>query len=248
MDIMPRPPIPPGALGKIWEKTKKIVKYVWSIILGKDEEDIKNSKSYNPEKSDASDIVELNRLVNECRNSFGYSAKELEKEIKSQCVEMTDGILKVLERFNRNLNVYRVESIRRQLNSILDDIDGSMSEYIRQSISLDNAKCVAVLKLPAGELKGTRIKELKMEVFNEALDNICKTVRKSIDNVLYNIEDSFENKISVAEEQAEKAEKQFEVLSRASEEDRSAKEQVVMNSGFVNSLAEFAESIIVEGV
>ena len=123
MDIMPRPPIPPGGLGKIWEKTKKIVKYVWSIILGKDEEDIKNSKSYNPEKSDASDIVELNRLVNECRNSFGSSAKELEKEIKSQCVEMTDGILKVLERFNRNLNVYRVESIRRQLNSILDDID-----------------------------------------------------------------------------------------------------------------------------
>ncbi len=251
MDIMPKlpiPPIPPEQAPKIWEVVKKLGKRIISAILGRNEEDIKNSKGYDPEKSNADEILELNRLVCECRDSFGASAKEMEKEIKNQCAEMIDDILEVLEGMNKNLNVYRVESIRRQLNNILDDIDGSMTDHIRQSISLDNSKCVSVLKLPAGELKGTRMKELKIEVFNEALDRICKTVRRTVQNVLYNVEDSFDSKIEIAEEQAEKLSRQFDALSQSSQESRSEKEKIIANAGFINSLADLGTQILGEGV
>ena len=55
-------PVPP--IGNILRGIGKIAKYAWSVITGKDkvQEEIANKKSLNPEKSEANEIAELNKL------------------------------------------------------------------------------------------------------------------------------------------------------------------------------------------
>jgi len=241
------PKIPPETTKKILKILKEAGKYLLKTIVDKVEEKISKAKSYDPQKNTADDIDTLNRLVQECRSEFADGARKMEKEIKNNCIEMTDEIISMLEGCNSVINAYRVETIRRKLDGILDNINGSMSDHIERVISLDNSECVAVLRLPAGDLKGQRMQELKMKVFAQAIENVCKTTEQAVNDVIYYIEDSFKEKILFSTEQADKAKKQLEVLSGTVQTSHLEKEQIIAAAGREYALAELALSIM-EGV
>lgn len=192
-------PVPMPDLGKIWDKTKKIVK----IIFGKDEEEVKQQKGFNTEKSSASDIMALNTALNNCRMSFKESFDELESELKKECQRTIDGILEMIDSINSSVKVCNVSSMKRQLSYIVDDINGTAMNHMNRRISLDDAECLAILKLPAGDLKGTRMNELKKKIYSEAIGIVSDKIRKSIMNILDNISDTVEDKVGDIELKAE---------------------------------------------
>lgn len=238
---MPFPiPLPMPDLSKVWEKTKKIVK----IIFGKDEEEIKNQKSHNVEKSSASDIMLLNTALNECRMSFKESFDELESALKKECQRTIDGILEMIDGINSSVKVCNALSMKRQLSYIVDDIDGTAMNHMKKRISLDDAECLAVLKLPAGDLKGSRMRELKKKIYSEAINIVSEKIRKSIMNILDNISDTVEEKAEEIELKADEKKKSFEIISDDSKENISKKEDLKLDSAYFLSIGGLGEDLL----
>lgn len=233
-------PLPMPDLGKIWDKTKKIVK----IIFGKDEEEIKQQKSYNTEKSSASDILVLNTALNECRLSFKESFDELESALKKEYQQTIDGILEMIDSINSSVKVCNISSMKRQLRYIADDIDGTAMNHMKKRISLDDSECLSVLKLPAGDLKGTRMRELKKKIYSEAIGIVSEKIRKSILNVLDNISDTVEERVVEIEIKAEEKKKSFEIISDDSKENILKKEEVKLDSAYFSSIGSLGEDLL----
>lgn len=238
---MPFPiPLPMPDLSKIWDKTKKIVK----IIFGKDEEEIKNQKGIDTEKSSASDIMILNTALNECRMLFKESFDELESELKKECQRTIDGILEMIDGINSSVKVCNVSSMKRQLNYIVDDIDGTAMNHMRKRISLDDSECLSVLKLPAGDLKGTRIQDLKKKIYLEAIDIVSDKIKKAILNILDNISHTVEEKADEIEVKAEEKKKNLEIISDDSMENISKKEETKIDAAYFLSIGNMGKELL----
>lgn len=233
-------PIPMPDLSKVWDKTKKIIK----VLLGKDEEEIKKQKGFDTEKNSASDIMALNTALNECRMAFRESFSELESELKKECQLTIDGILEMIDGINSSVKVCNVSSMKRQLGYIIDDIDGTAMNHMQKRISLDDPECLSVLKLPAGDLKGTRMKELKMKIYSEAIGIVSTKIRKSIMNILDNISDTVENKVVDIELKADEKKKNFEIISDDSKENISKREEVKLDAAFLSGIGSLGEDLL----
>ena len=94
-------PVPP--IGNILRGIGKIAKYAWSVITGKDkvQEEIANKKSLNPEKSEANEIAELNKLLMEYRQNISAAANDMEREMIIECSMMLQEIMDVFEIFTK---------------------------------------------------------------------------------------------------------------------------------------------------
>lgn len=186
----------------------------------------------------------LNTALNECCMSFKESFDKLESVLKKECQQTIDGILEMIGGINSSVKVCNASSMRRQLRYIIDDIDGTAMNHMRKRISLDDAECLAVLKLPAGDLKGTRIRELKKKIYSEAIDIVSEKIRKSVLNILDNISDMVEEKVDDIELKAEEKKKSFEIISDNSKENISKKEEVKLDSAYFSGIGSLGEDLL----
>lgn len=125
-------PVPP--IGNILRGIGKIAKYAWSVITGKDkvQEEIANKKSLNPEKSEANEIAELNKLLMEYRQNISAAANDMEREMIIECSMMLQEIMDVFEEQNKRLKLVRTESVKRQFNRACKDLKGTFAECVNK--------------------------------------------------------------------------------------------------------------------
>ena len=140
-DIRPFPPVPPdpGVLArlikgvvKVGKKIIKGIKTAWEVITGRDEtqEEIADKKGFNPEKSEANDIAELNKLLNEYKANISAAANDLEREMIVEYADQLDEIMSVFEECNKDLKIVRSETVRRRFKRMNNGLKGTFEEYI----------------------------------------------------------------------------------------------------------------------
>lgn len=244
--IMPMPPkIPIPIIGKIIEGVVKVGKYAWSIITGKDEkqDEIANKKGLNPEKSEANEIAEMNKLLLEYRQNIITAGNDVEREMIVECsMEMQD-IMEVFEKFNKELKIARTESIKRKFKHLNSELKGTFADYIEKKISLDNPDCIKVLKLPAGELKNQRLQEMKQNIFIAAKDEMIDKIKYTVSDFSDAVEDSFLDHLDRAEESVEVKKQAFEEMSTANEGNTDNIENVLLRSNYILSVCSFADAL-----
>ena len=134
----PKPPFfPLPDIGKILRNIGKVAKYTWSVITGKDEkqDEIANQKGLNPEKSDANEIAELNKLLVDYRQNIISAGNDIEREMIVECSMQMQDILELFEEYNKNLRVARTESVKRKFRHLNDELKGTFADYIGRRIS-----------------------------------------------------------------------------------------------------------------
>ena len=246
--LFPLPKLPPllPILGKVVKTVVKVAKGAWNLITGKDEvqEEISNQKSFNPEKIQADDIAELNRMLNEYRKNISAAAGDLEREMIIEYAEEMKEIMDTFEEYNKTLKVARSETIRRRYKRMSNDLKGTFEEYISKRISLDDPEFVKVLKLPAGELKNQRLQEIKQKIFIEAKDDIIQKIKDAVDDFMETVEDAFTEHLDRAEESMAEKSQAFEELSLSSENDTETAEKVFVKADYIMALCSCAENIV----
>jgi len=246
--LFPLPKLPPllPILGKVVKTVVKVAKGAWNLITGKDEvqEEISNQKSFNPEKIQADDIAELNRMLNEYRKNISAAAGDLEREMIIEYAEEMKEIMDTFEEYNKTLKVARSETIKRRYKRMSNDLKGTFEEYISKRISLDDPEFVKVLKLPSGELKNQRLQEMKQKIFIEAKDDIIRKIKDAVDDFMETVEDAFTEHLDRAEESVREKGQAFEELSDASRDDTEAAEKVFIKADYIIALCSCAENIV----
>lgn len=243
----PLPPVDPmkalEAVRKLIGGIGKVAKYTWDLITGEDEKqtEIANQKSVNPQKSTVDEMAELNKLLTEYRNNISSAAEKMEREMIVECSMMLEDIMDVFTESNQHLKVMRSDSVERKFKRVAKDLKGTFAEYVQKRISLDDAECVKILKLPAGELKNQRLQEMKQRVFVEASNEIVKRIKDAVEDFSDTVEDAFNDHLDRAEEQLQERTESFEELSRITENDTESVENVMLKANYLLAVCSYVE-------
>lgn len=243
--LFPLPPIIP-AFEKIAGRLVKAAENAWNFIMGKDkvQEEISNQKGFNPEKIQADDIAELNRMLNDYKKNISSAAGELERAMIIEYAEEIKEIMDFFEEYNRDLKVTNFEMVKRRCKRMSKDLNGTFERYISKRISLDDPEFVRVLRLPAGELKNQRLQERKQKVFIEGKDDIIQKIKYAVEDFLDTVENSFSEHLNRAEEMIAEKKQAFEELSVSSENDVETAEKVFIKLDYIIALCSCAEELL----
>ena len=247
---MPGPGLPPLgpnllSLKKTIETIFKIGKYAWGLITGKDgkQEEIAAQNAVNPEKSQANEIAELNKLLTEYRQNIISAGSSIEQEMIVECTMQMQEIMEVFEEYNQNLKISRSEPIKRKFRRLNDNLKGTFANYISKKVSLDDLDCVKILKLPAGELKEKRLQELKEKVFIAATNEMIDRIKDTVDDFLETVENSIHEHLDRTELTLEERSIAFENLDKAAEGDADSLESTILQAHYSLAICNYVSEL-----
>lgn len=223
-------------LGRIIEFGKKVIDY----LVGGD--DVKDQSAMDTKNSSAEDTMNLNSILLEYRNKVKEDTKPVESNVKDVCKEVFASICDSVDFANSQFQIYKVESVKRKLDNIIEDIDGIFEKHVIKRISLDDERCVDILKMLPGDLKGQRMSELKKEVFKEAIEDICTKLEKFQQDIFDNMEISIESRMEGIESKLLEKTEMFEEISQNSDERNKKIESITIKANYILDLIYLSEN------
>ena len=255
--VFPKPPLIDGGnlddgnpiggfIGGLLKGIGKVAKYAWDVITGQDEvqDEIASKKGFNPEKSEANEIADLNKLLVEYRQNISVAADDMEREMLIECSMMLKEIMDVFEEQNKALKLVRTESVKRKFNRASKDLKGTFAEYVEKRFSLDDIECVKILKLPAGDLKNQRLQEMKQSVFIQAGNEIIRRIKDTVDDFSETVEDTFDEHLERSEEAIQDKTDSFEKLGKGLDGNAKSLESVILKAGYLIAVCSYADTLI----
>lgn len=242
MSVLPLPPSWPIFVPMVI----KLAKSIWQKIRGKDknQEKIAEQRGFNPEKSTADEMAELQKMLNDYRTGIISEGNNLENEMMVEYSTEMQEIMDLFEEYNSTLKIMRAEAVKRRFRRLGNDIKGTFGEHITKRISLDDAECVSALKLPSGELKNQRLQELKEKVFLEAANEITRKIKENVDDFSETVEDAFYEHLDQNEVKLNEKTEAFEKLSHVAENDTVSVESALLSSDYMIALCSYGEVLM----
>lgn len=232
-------------IGGLLKGIGKVAKYAWSVITGTDEvqDEISKQKGINPEKSNANEIAELNKLLVDYRQNISSAATDMEREMIVECSMMLDEIMELFNEHNKTLKLVRSDSIKRKFSRACKDLKGTFASYVEKKFSLDDAECVKILKLPAGDLKNQRLQEMKQNVFIEAGNEVIRRIKDTVDDFMETVEDAFDEHLERSEQVIQDKTEAFEDISKGFDGDSQEFESVIIKSNYMLAVCSYADTL-----
>ena len=124
------------------------------------------------------------------------------------------------------------------------DLKGTFAEYVNRRFSLDDAECVKILKLPAGDMKKQRLQEMKQDVFVQAGNEIIDSIRGTVDEFSDIVQDAFEEHLDRVEETIQNKTDAFEELSTGIDGDKQTLESVILKADYMISVCSYVNNLM----
>lgn len=198
-----------GIIRRTWEKVKNFFGGSSEAGSSTGRED-----SYDPEKARMEETIRINNILTTFRLDVESKSDRLEQEVLDMARESLDRTIQYLATINEksyggrklNLNLQRVQRENRKTE---DMIRGFIKKEVQKKVSLDNAKCLEILKMPAGAQKEREMTAYADSVLKQALNALTKKIETSMnkqcDNLLEQIQDRMEQVTSQVNEKVAKS-------------------------------------------
>ena len=108
-------------------------------------------------------------------------ATNIENEAKTKIESYFDGLIAAIESVLGRCATTRNLMANKQL--ILSTIPGSLSAHLATRVSLADAECCKILKMPKGTEKERTMEDFGRKVIREGLNNLCKKIDAALDEV-----------------------------------------------------------------
>lgn len=240
--IMPTiPPLSPEILLPLIDIVVKVGDKLFDKIFNKDK--IKEQPAYNPEKSDAVEVMEINSALMDYRSEVKQATAELEDEIKKTCENVFTEVINTLEFANEEFEFYRVSRMKRKLDAFLQDIDGIFSNYTAKRISLDDTDLIAVLKMRPGELKGQRLRELKERVLVESVEEVNRRLNCFVREFFEDMEFSVDHRMAEIEQRLDEKMTAFKAAELSDNKHTNRLEEIILRAEYIRSVFAVSKGI-----
>ena len=162
-------------------------------------EKIGAEKSYCKENATVQSIEKLNEIL--CSFSKGYYEKAT--NLENDCIRKTesfyDDLISIIESEEKlSYNKANLNLLKRERTKVKQTISGAIKNPLAKRMSLDDTECLKILKMDAGSEKTKAMSSFSKKIINEALDNLAKQVRISMNEQIADVEIYLKN---IAEEQ-----------------------------------------------
>lgn len=207
--------------------------------------------SYDTGKTDKYDKekarVEETKRINMILTDFSLKLEKKADQIEETAIKESNVYFKELIRELRNseskigVNMGRIE---RTMNKVEREIKGNLKLYISKRVSIDDAKCLEILKMDAGVAKENAMKKFSENILQLGLKILVKDVKKVIKEQSHIITDVIEEKLEDIEFNLGKQIEEFNLLenskSKTEAEVNKLKEELItkiqLSEGCINSL------------
>lgn len=252
-NIMPRKPIPTppnpnpifiwNLLKDVWERGKRALKAFFSS-----NRDVKEQKPLNEKKSSADDIAQIHQMLADYRLEAKEASGEILKNIKEDCNNFFEKTVSQFERYSESFGMQHMAgTYKKRFSRTIEDLDEIFDNCLLKRISLDDSECISILKMMPGESKANRMSEFKQAVFSQAIDDVCKSVERSVEEFFDTVDDTFVGKINSLAASIEEKAAAFEKLTNEREKSDSEIESTRLQSLKNITLAEMAFELLEGG-
>ena len=192
------------ALGRFVENVGDCIGSDFVSNLGQNIQDfcaekIGAEKSYCKENATVQSIEKLNEIL--CSFSKGYYEKAT--NLENDCIRKTesfyDDLISIIESEEKlSYNKANLNLLKRERTKVKQTISGAIKNPLAKRMSLDDTECLKILKMDAGSEKTKAMSSFSKKIINEALDNLAKQVRISMNEQIADVVIYLKN---IAEEQ-----------------------------------------------
>ena len=203
-------------LGKGIEKAGNFLGSSTITNLGKKIQDtcaekIGSESSYNKIESNFNETDRLNETLVSFSDGYDKQAAAIENSCIRQVEYFYNDLIKMLETLpNSSSNQANLSALKRGKKRIRQNISGGIREPLSKRMSLDDKECQKILSMDSGAEKTKAMSSFSQKVIKEALRNLSKKVRVSMDEQLDNIEDYLRNISEVQEKEYLSLKKSFD--------------------------------------
>lgn len=206
----------------------KMVKKIFDIFKKPSEETGKIESINNN-----STLENIDRITQVC-SGFKQQAHskliEVENLICDEINHYIEEFYFILEENEERTNKYRIRTnlIKREIDKIASRVKGTIDIELSKKISLDNSECKSIMKMIPGSKKETAMNSFLNAAVKQSLEECCKQIRSSLDEIYEDIETEVIGAIDIISVQSEKM---IENLSLVDGEncEETAKKQLVQS-------------------
>lgn len=238
-------PTIPGPLGPLEPLLIELLGKAGNKLIDKlfSDDKTKEQPAYNPEKSEAEEVLALNADLMDYRSEVKQASAELESIIKEKCEEFFTKAIDDLEAANKQFEFYRTSRLKRKLNDFLQELDGIFAKYTAKRISLDDADCLAILKMRPGDLKGQRMRELKELVFKESIEELNRKMESFVNEFFEDMEFSVDHRMAEVEQRLEEKITAFKIAESSNAQHSDRLEEIILRAEYLRSVFAVSEGI-----
>lgn len=238
------------AVGRVVEKTgeifgsEKLQRVGWAIQDACAEK-VASEKSYDKKEAN---IYTTSRL-NEVLVSFSDENYQKATETEMRCIRLVeeyyDELIGIIENAPDSAkNAGNLRALKSGKSRISKRITGAIKEPLAKRMSLDDTECLAILKMDAGSEKKQAMMRFTRKVMQEALNNLARNVRTSLNEQLEDIQD-YLNGISEEQEKTMLALKtQFDKMVRNNELEQSDTEKNCVQPLYIMDAVAYVSKIL----
>ena len=147
---------------------------------------------------------------------------DAKKEIESYFDELIAAIEGVLGRCATTRN------LRSSKRTILGTIPGSLSAHLATRVSLADAECCKILKMPKGSEKERKMETFGRKVIREGLNNLCKRIDAALDQVSSSISEECDSLAAQQRKELENFKAQVEETMASLSRDETSTEETIL--------------------
>lgn len=136
----------------------------------------------------------------------------------------------ILEENEERTNKYRIRTnlIKREIDKIASRVKGTIDIELSKKISLDNSECKSIMKMIPGSKKETAMNSFLNAAVKQSLEECCKQIRSSLDEIYEDIETEVIGAIDIISVQSEKMIENLSLVDGENYEE-TAKKQLVQS-------------------
>lgn len=162
-------------------------------------ERVASEKSYEKREANIYTTDRLNEILVSFSEGYFNQATTIENICISKVEEYYDKLISIIESApGVTYNNANLRALKNGKSRISKNISGGIKEPLAKRMSIDDSECLAILKMDAGNEKKQAMSRFSQQVIKEALNNLAKNVRNTLNDNTEDIQDYLSN---ISEEQ-----------------------------------------------
>lgn len=208
-------------------------------------ESISSESSYDSSTASVSTAERLSEVLADFSEKQLNHSEELEKRCIKIVEEYCDALIQFLEESSNIVkDASGLRRIRNSRTRIKKTISGGIKEPLAKRMSLDDAECLEILKMDAGNAKKNKMEKFCSKVIQEALSNLSSKVREALDDQTEGVETYFMDYAEAKEREVENIRKQYDAMLQEGTLEEENIEKGCLNPLLTRKAAELIEGIL----
>lgn len=203
------------------EKIQEVGRGIQSFCESSSEavsKDAGETNEYDKEKA----RLDETRRVNEVLSTFSLSMEQQADLFEKNCIRETrvyfDMLIQELEKDTSLLKI-NTNRLNKAFREIEKEVQGSIKRHLAKRVSLDDAECLDILKLPAGQQKTAAMRRFSKKVFGESLAQLSEKIKEVIESQQTFLEEELTGKMDAVVAIAQRKSAEYHEMAAIMESD-----------------------------